>query len=571
MMVKMKKNKMLLLIFVQMFIVSSVILSNFLPNLNQFSWISIEYQNSEISTDAMAVTLWQANGTIICNNDSSDVQDIQVCCDGAGGAIFVWEDNRDDGGDIYAQKIGASGNILWGANGTAVCKATGTQSYSTICCDAAGGAIIVWQDDRTGTADIYAQRIDRNGKPLWTENGIVICNAFGNQGLNEHNSLICCYSSYVIIAYQDYRSGNADIYAQKLDFLGNIYWGNGSAGDRNGTVICNTTDSSSNPVMCCDGVGGAIIAWSEDRSLGTDSDIYAQHIDTNGNTFWGDGSLGDNNGTFICNITGDQSEPLICCTRNLGAIIAWEDDRAGLPGDGIFAQRIDMNGNIYWGDGSPGDKNGTVIRNYASNIADPDMCCFGDGSAIIVWGDYRGSGGIYAQRVDLNGITYWGNNTPSDRNGTVICHEVDNQENPMVCCYDSKYAIVTWNDDRYNSSDDSIYVQKIDLNGTIYWNNGTTNDKNGSNICNTVNDNSYPVICCDGSGGAIIGWFDQRRDYTSYDLYAQKIKGETQGQDLSFILLLLTKEPANEGLIFGLIFILIAVGAGIVFIYLRER
>ena len=45
--------------------------------------------------------------------------------------------------------------------------------------DGAGGAIIVWADERWGTADvdIYAQRIDGSGSPLWAANGAPVCTA----------------------------------------------------------------------------------------------------------------------------------------------------------------------------------------------------------------------------------------------------------------------------------------------------------------------------------------------------------------------------------------------------------
>ncbi|MFX1451171.1 MAG: hypothetical protein ACFFCM_10040 [Promethearchaeota archaeon] len=566
----MKKNKMFGLLIVQMFIVSAFFLVSSLPNSFNLLLVSNTNQYSAISKDNIAITLWQDNGTFIDNNESSDVQDIQVCCDGAGGAIFVWEDNRDDTGDIYAQKINANGNPVWGSGGIVVCNETNLQYYSTICCDGAGGVIIVWQDGRNTDDDIYAQRINANGNPVWANNGIVICNASGDQYLNELNTRICCYSSYFIITWEDQRDGNDDIYAQKLDLSGNTYWGNGTVGDKNGAIICNTDDDSNNPAICCDGVGGAIITWYEDRSLGTDDDIYAQRIDSNGNTFWGDGTPNDKNGTSICNISGDQNNPVLCSVKNLGAIIVWEDDRPGLLGEGIFAQRIDMSGNIYWGNGTVGDKNGTMLRNYPGISSEIKICCFGDRSVIVVWEDNREDNGIYAQRVDFNGIIFWGNGSIGDKNGTAICNATNSQEYPSVCCYDSKYAIISWNDNRNNITDHDIYAQKIDLSGNLYWGNGTTGDKNGSIICNSINDNDYPVICCDGSGGAIIGWYDLRRTILNYDLYAQRIKGIEEEHDYG-LLLLLFQEPTNIGLTIGLIIILIAIGAGILFLYLRER
>ena len=64
-----------------------------------------------------------------------------------------------------------------------VCTAANTQQNPRSCSDGAGGAIIAWFDYRSdGSGDIYAQRIGRDGVPLWTANGVAVCTATGGQG-----------------------------------------------------------------------------------------------------------------------------------------------------------------------------------------------------------------------------------------------------------------------------------------------------------------------------------------------------------------------------------------------------
>jgi hypothetical protein len=87
-----------------------------------------------------------------------------IVTDAAGGAIVTWADNYD----IYAQHVLASGAVdpAWSVDGRVLCTAVGRASVPTIATDMAGGAIVTWQDDRTGTVngdDIYAQRIYANG------------------------------------------------------------------------------------------------------------------------------------------------------------------------------------------------------------------------------------------------------------------------------------------------------------------------------------------------------------------------------------------------------------------------
>jgi hypothetical protein len=47
--------------------------------------------------------------------------------------------------------------------------------------DGAGGAFVVWQDDRGTGVDLYAQRMNGNGQPLWPEAGVAVCTADGAQ------------------------------------------------------------------------------------------------------------------------------------------------------------------------------------------------------------------------------------------------------------------------------------------------------------------------------------------------------------------------------------------------------
>ena len=47
--------------------------------------------------------------------------------------------------------------------------------------DGNNGAIIAWVDQRSGNADIYAQKINKDGIVQWALNGVNICSAPGSQ------------------------------------------------------------------------------------------------------------------------------------------------------------------------------------------------------------------------------------------------------------------------------------------------------------------------------------------------------------------------------------------------------
>jgi hypothetical protein len=113
---------------------------------------------------------------------TEDQERIRSVSDGAGGTIIVWEDSRSGNVDIYAQLVDASGNTLWTTAGEPVCTATGIQDQPQLVSDGAGGAIISWDDYRSGgTSDLYAQRVDASGSMLWTADGEAVCTLTGDQ------------------------------------------------------------------------------------------------------------------------------------------------------------------------------------------------------------------------------------------------------------------------------------------------------------------------------------------------------------------------------------------------------
>lgn len=78
--------------------------------------------------------------------------------DGAGGAIVAWIENGSGTQDVYAQRLDANGNLLWPASGLPICRASGAQSNVVLAADAKFGALTGWDDFRAGNEDIYVNR-----------------------------------------------------------------------------------------------------------------------------------------------------------------------------------------------------------------------------------------------------------------------------------------------------------------------------------------------------------------------------------------------------------------------------
>src|SRR5437016_5872669 len=94
--------------------------------------------------------------SIASNNQTIPV----MTTDGSGGTIIAWQDNHNGKNEIFAQRMNADGNPVWTTNGVEIC--TQDSSYKPmIIPDGLGGAIIAWQSYRgSNTSDIYAQRVN---------------------------------------------------------------------------------------------------------------------------------------------------------------------------------------------------------------------------------------------------------------------------------------------------------------------------------------------------------------------------------------------------------------------------
>ena len=94
-----------------------------------------------------------------------------VITDGSQGAYLAWMDQRSlstNGNDVYMQRVAATGNALWTAQGLGVATGPSNEQVPTLTSDAVNGAMVVFAAGSTTTdAGFWAQRLDNNGTPYW--------------------------------------------------------------------------------------------------------------------------------------------------------------------------------------------------------------------------------------------------------------------------------------------------------------------------------------------------------------------------------------------------------------------
>jgi hypothetical protein len=369
-------------------------------------------------------TQWINNGIPICNSGQNQ-EEVNIVSNSPGEAIVTWADFRNASHyDIYAQRVDELGNVLWGGNGAVVCNFGFSQYRPQIVSDGAAGAIISWTDDRNGSEDIYAQRVNISGTCQWFVFGVEICTAADYQ--SEHRAIADGFGG-AIFAWKDYRNSNEDIYAQRIDSNGDTLW------PADGVAICTEASNQYMVELVSDGAGGAILTWYDSRSA--EGDIYAQRIDAGGSTQW------TADGIPVCSAAGMQYEPRIASDGNGGVIITWMDDRLGVGGGGLYAQRVDPSGNTLW------QENGVPVRSGGPSTFSPRIISDGNDGAVITCAVYVDDyiEHLYGSRIDGDGM--WGlppyitgiADVPADQGGKVTvtwdATEIDNYIHQLVTHY----------------------------------------------------------------------------------------------------------------------------------------
>jgi hypothetical protein len=406
------------------------------------AWADTRNGNEDIyaqRVSADGTVQWVADGVAVCADAGSQGNPALVP-DGAGGAIVAWADYRKGrrGCATYVQRMSADGRALWAPEGVALTASAGDQWNLALVPDGEGGAVVVWEDYRNGrTSDIFAQRVSATGTPQWSAAGVALCTAPWTQGSVR---LAPDGAGGAIVAWVDSRRPGyeQDIYAQRIAADGTVRW------DSNGVALCAAAGWKCCPIVVPDDAGGAIVAWDDWRNR--NQNVYAQRVSATGLLRWGadgvalwtdscrmathgivaDGAGGaisrrdveshgnctvrvqqisgdatprwSGDGVVLCSAAGSITGTMIADAAG-GAIVAWPGIRGGGRLWDIYAQRISADGGVQWA------ADGVAVCTRAGDPFPPVFVSDGAGGAILTWSDYdfRRHGDIYAQGVKATG------------------------------------------------------------------------------------------------------------------------------------------------------------------------
>ena len=333
--------------------------------------------------------------------------------------LVVWHDYNTSPPEyqIYGARVDQTGNVL-DTTGIAISVVVYWQSYPSIAFDNTN-YLIVWEDWRNGSYDIYGTRVNQSGNVL-DPAGIAISSAANSQ---LRPSITFDNTNYLIV-WQDERNGSWDIYGARVDQSGNVL-------DPAGIAISTAAGDQYAPSVAFDNTN-YLVVW-------TDGDIYGARVNQAGNVL-------DTAGITISSAANSQLRPSVAFD-NTNYLVVWQDYRSSYPD--LYGARVDQSGNVL-------DPAGIAISAVAGCQFSPSVA-FDGTNYLVVWTDNRnGSFDIFCTRVDQSGNIL-------DTAAIVISGAIDDQMVPSVA-FDSINYLIVWRDYRSGSNYD-IYGAKLNTAG----------------------------------------------------------------------------------------------------------
>gem|GEM_PF-3789581 len=447
----------------------------------------------------------------------SSYNQFPIITSGTNEPVIFWLEFQED--SLYAQKLDAFGNIMWGATpGVLITSEPEYDSRITQIAfwDGENGTILIYlRENVDSTSEVFAQKLSPTGTKLWGESGKLIAKRDPQAFLRTHSAIKSSSNLIVPISW-GFRIPSAidyDIRAQKLDSSGNIQWPAGSPSTEC-AIVCNLSGQQSYPVAASDNAGGAIIAWRDTRPLGL-SGIYANRLDSNGNLLWPAGAPGVTGLPVFAGSTGHQHSPKVFEDGSGGAIVV-----TVLSG-GVYAQKLGPNGEMPWGAAGITIRSASTLGAFSNQF---DAKSDEMGGALICWSNRWSEGSyqysqVFVQRIDGSGNLMWPSASPSPE-GMMIADQF-NRTNVMPEIFPDKSggAIVFWPE--YPIGFPSyVRAQRIDSAGNTIW------PFNGVRITySDTNDTSQYDMGSDGMGGSVMA-LSTLISVSHYDLYAKRIMGD---------------------------------------------
>ncbi len=416
---------------------------------------------------------------------------------------------------LWMSALYAGETLVWPHNGVPVRQGVHIEWQRAVAVAEPGYLLLAWSDARTGDRDVYVQKIDTTGQPLWDSTGVQVVSVTGRQ---EDPLVLPDGLGGAYVAWIDYREDEyGDVYAQHVNAQGELEW------DPTGVPVAVNSGAQQGLNGTRGPAGYAYLIWW-DTHLSEQGDVF-------GTVLTPDGPLatGGTDGLPLITATGTQTAYSIE-TVGQEAVVVWEDGRDAGNLD-IYGQRVDLAFQRLWGE------QGILICGAGGAQQQPKVFGLPEGRAAICWKDGRNHtlGDIYLQVVDSTGQALWATD------GIAVTDLMYGQEKARIKANSSRIYLV-WEDYRNNPQEADIYAQAYDFTGQALWEEG------GKPLVSAPLDQGAVRLTLSSQGGIDVVWQDERQGgYPLSDIYFQHVSPTGELQFLPDGLPLTSSRKYQEG------------------------
>ena len=365
-----------------------------------------------------------------------------------GGFYVSWLGNDADGYDLWLQRIDADGNPLWAANGILIAD----RAYPLVidyglCTDADDDAFLAYSCcTYTAPSEVITlSKILPDGTRAW--NGVAslsdrsVLNAYCTVG--DDGDVVAAWSQ------------DGGVHGQKFDAGGNPQWVLG------GVIASTTTGVNLVAHVGAGTAGDVIVSWN--NISGTNRALFAQKLDSaDGSARWNGGMPRRVFGAGSLETSFYPFDP-----DGSGGAVFWDYDTSGAH-DVPRVQHLAADGTAMFG------ANG-VIATADTTIDHTDTYAWfnaATGDTYVVWRDARDDGpqpaeGVSAQRIDAAGALQWGDN------GRVLAPLVDSDDadaiSQLIALPAPDGFVASWVVGVTPAPDQPLRAMYVDTDGNAAW------------------------------------------------------------------------------------------------------
>ena len=181
---------------------------------------------------------------------------------------LAWQDDASGNYDIKLAKYSAAGTDLWGAPVTVSSDFSNQDQVNPDLVYANNEIYLVWQDERNDSGDIYFNKFDLSGNRLLASD--LKINTDSGSAVQTNPKIINLNDGNLYVAWLDNRQGREDIFLTLIDFQGNLIWANEQQINSSAAGIITNYDLARAEADNCQ------IVWSDNRN--TNFNIYWQAV-----------------------------------------------------------------------------------------------------------------------------------------------------------------------------------------------------------------------------------------------------------------------------------------------------